>query len=901
MSEFKPYLALEASAGSGKTFALSVRFVALILMGVKMNEILALTFTNKAAAQMKERIVNTFLNIEKDEKSAECAVLCELLNKYKAQLVAIRDSLKEDFLRQNLHISTLDSFFSRLVRVFALNLGLMSDFDIVSEGSFDKNIFINSLDDENLDSLAHYLIQTEDKNDKFFEFLNMLYNNAFVEEIKELSFPNKDALQEKYLELRKFINDRYLNVKGYKNLTDQFQNENLNIKEFFTKAFIKNSTQYMEKCMQDSEFKAKREEFIEFANNYALNLREFKKAKLLKLLQFYTYAKDKYFKANNILSFADIAKKAFELIQGEYKDMIYFRLDGRISHLLIDEFQDTSVIQYQIIKPIIAELVSGQGVKDFRSFFYVGDKKQSIYRFRGGKKELFDLVCNQFSQIQKENLKINYRSAKNIIDFVNEHFKNKYEFYIPQELSSNAKEGFLEVVELSKEVEFKQKSFEMILQKVNFLQINGILLNDICVLCWKNDDANSICEFLKENNIQAFTQGDIKLINKANVKILVEYAKYCIFGDEFYLHFLNEMLGFKPKKLRLDLAKSTIQTLFYLIKNLRLRLDLALVQFIEYARKKENILKLLFEPCEETLKGEHNFGVNVMNVHKSKGLEFDNVILLDALSGNKPDDTSLMLEYDINQGWCLEMSDDIRKNTNEINYKNFKDKRDKENLEEDINKLYVALTRARDSLIIIKNNTNNSVFSDFKPIKKGVIEAKNINLQTSTLKTDSLKPFARVGPQNEESNKEINSKEIYFGNAFHFFMQNVEFNGLNYEKICFKTRQKMRNLLQDDDFKRLFKRVSLLLKNDNFQNLIKDKKIFKEQTLSFNNEILRLDLLCVNEKETIIVDYKTGLTYKEEHKIQVSGYKDAIKEILQLPTRAFIVYILDNEININEI
>ncbi|EKB7883228.1 UvrD-helicase domain-containing protein, partial [Campylobacter jejuni] len=155
-------------------------------------------------------------------------------------------------------------------------------------------------------------------------------------------------------------------------------------------------------------------------------------ANLMNLLNHYSEAKNIFHKDKNTLNFQDVSKKVYELITSEFKDMIYFRLDGFISHLLIDEFQDTSVIQYQILRPLIAELVSGEGVKKNRTFFYVGDKKQSIYRFRKGKKELFDLLKQEFSQIKSDNLNTNYRSKELLVDFVNETFKEKIKDYKEQ-------------------------------------------------------------------------------------------------------------------------------------------------------------------------------------------------------------------------------------------------------------------------------------------------------------------------------------------------------------------------------------------------------------------------------------------------------------------------------------
>lgn len=89
----------------------------------------------------------------------------------------------------------------------------------------------------------------------------------------------------------------------------------------------------------------------------------------MNLLSHFSKAKDIIQKDKNTLSFSDISRRVLDLIRSDFKDMIYFRLDGYISHLLIDEFQDTSVVQYQILRPLIAELVSGEGVKKNRTFF----------------------------------------------------------------------------------------------------------------------------------------------------------------------------------------------------------------------------------------------------------------------------------------------------------------------------------------------------------------------------------------------------------------------------------------------------------------------------------------------------------------------------------------------------
>ncbi|EHD2941449.1 RecB-like helicase [Campylobacter coli] len=919
--KFKPFLALEASAGSGKTFALSVRFVALILQGAKINEILALTFTKKASNEMKKRIIDTFLNLEKESKKSERKELCELLGCEEDELILLRDKKKQEFLRQELKIGTFDSFFSRILRAFALNLGLSSDFDTSEEKLDIRAVFLKLLNRQELKDLAYYKVSLEDNHD-FFEELENFYENACFKECVKIPNPSKASIYQAYDDLRVYCLSLD-HVKGYKYLCTHFKDEVLQLSQF-AKSDLLNLTgapKYLQE-LEDSDvkFSQKRKAFIKALDTYAKELEEYKIANLMNLLSHFSKAKDIIQKDKNTLSFSDISRRVLDLIRSDFKDMIYFRLDGYISHLLIDEFQDTSVLQYQILRPLIAELVSGEGVKKNRTFFYVGDKKQSIYRFRKGKKELFDLLQTEFKQIQKDQLTTNYRSRQILVDFVNETFKNKIKDYTPQLSLESKKGGFVRVIESQetevkkdKAKEIKSKTLEALLEQLKFLKSKNIIYDDICILCWKNNDADMILDFLHEQDIPAFTQSNILLENKACVRVLLEYAKYCIFGDEFYLHFLKEMLGFEPLKLKLDLAKSAVQNVLYLIKELKLDLnDMALIQFIEYAKSKDDFLKLLFEPCTLKIMSEQNRGVNIMTVHKSKGLEFDHVILLDSLSKNNPDNKTIMLEYDIDQGWEFHIKDSYRKATQESEYKAFIDKIEKADYEDDINKLYVAFTRAKDSLIIIKRNSSfqNGNYPSYlnTMLDIEIQELGEIEIQTNDTHLpqkesfQALKEFEKIPLQDIERKKIINSDEIYFGNAFHFFMQNLKLpQGENFDILCQKVSGKFRHFLNHDDFEKLFKRIKNLLTNAQFQKLIENKKLLKEQALSFQGEIKQLDLLALDEDEAIIIDYKTGLNLNE-HKKQILLYKEAIEKILaKKSTQAFLVYVLEDKVELIEV
>lgn len=902
MSEFKPFLALEASAGSGKTFALSMRFVALILNGAKIDEILAITFTKKATNEMKKRVIENFLTF--DKKEAEMKELCKLLGKDKEELIRLRDAKKEEFLRKNLKIYTFDALFSQILRSFALNLGLMSDFESVENSQDVRRAFLKKLSKEELKKLATYILKIDEK-EHFFNELESLYQNAYFKSLNITNQPDLSKLQSAYDDLRKYC----LSFDNEK-LKNNFKSEKLHLKEFLKSPIIDQfeERKYLRDLAQeDVNFTTKRERFLESLRQYALELEDFKIANLMGLLKIFIEAKNDLHKNKNILSFSDISRRVLDLIRSDLKDMIYFRLDGRISHLLIDEFQDTSVVQYETLKPIIAELVSGEGVKKNRSFFYVGDKKQSIYRFRNSKKELFDLLRNTFTQIKTESLDTNYRSLGYLIEFVNTQFKNKFENFIPQKiLEQNQNKGFVRIVQSEEKdaKKTKQELLKVLKEQLDFLHQKGVLYEKICILCWQNNDANEILEYLKEHKIPAFTQSNILLENKASVRLVLEYAKYCIFGDAFYLEVMREFLDFEPERLQLDLAKSPEQNMLYLIKNLKLDLaDIALLQFLEYAKQKGNFMELLFNPCPLKMIDEENYGISIMTVHKSKGLEFDYVVVLDRLSKGQNDNEQILLEYDIQKGWELRIKNAFHKAARDASYQNFLARIEKAQKDDDINKLYVALTRAKNGLIVIKKNpfcvngNNPSYFNGKGYLNLECCEIGTLNEQTTPKNEDkkeqnTLKEFVKIPLQNVE--KIELSEEFHFGNAFHFCMQSLRLpKGENLENVKQKTRDKFRHFLSEDEFNTLFKRVQNLLENKDFQALLQGKKLLKEQPLSFNNELKRLDLLAFDEKEALIIDYKTG-EFNAKNAEQITLYKQAIEEILNKQnTRAFLIYCQD--------
>ncbi|PTB83346.1 recombinase RecB, partial [Sulfurovum lithotrophicum] len=133
---------------------------------------------------------------------------------------------------------------------------------------------------------------------------------------------------------------------------------------------------------------------------------------LFKIYDYYRNANISTAKASGVLSFDDLTYFTYRLLHESIsKEFLYFKIDSKFKHILLDEFQDTSTLQFLLLQPLIDEIFSGHGQSEFKSFFYVGDTKQSLYRFRGGVEELFDKVAERYG-VDILPMDTNYRSAK---------------------------------------------------------------------------------------------------------------------------------------------------------------------------------------------------------------------------------------------------------------------------------------------------------------------------------------------------------------------------------------------------------------------------------------------------------------------------------------------------------
>ncbi|MDK2069943.1 RecB-like helicase [Aliarcobacter butzleri] len=904
----KNYLALKASAGSGKTFALTVRYICLLLLGAKPNEILTLTFTNKAANEMSERIYKTLLTLGDDE--AYLNAIENEVNLSKEEILGKKNILIKQFSNANLSIFTIDKFVNKILREFCGYIGISDDFEIKNDDIEKLSYeFLKSLNEKDFQTLIDLSFYEKKKFNSIFElFKTILEKNEDIEviniDVSLIELQKENILKEAF-KIKESILSCANASNSAKNAVDFETFEDLFGRTWLEKENFEDYS-YFKKCANESNkndfFKLKEELSIYYKIRTGFSLN--------KIFEVYLKFRDFKFEFNknkNYLEFNDISNLVYDLLSTKIdKDFLYFRLDSNYSHILIDEFQDTSLLQYKILEPLIDEILSGDVTK-FKTFFYVGDTKQSIYRFRGGKRELFDYVANTNKILEVEVLNTNYRSCENVINFVNELFLNlpNYEYFKQESVRVN---GYVEVIKDTNLEE--EEKFVNIAEKIEELLNNGVNFNDIAILTYTNDDVLSLYYYLKQKfpSIKISTEMTSKLINQQNVKAIINAIKYIYFKEEIYKENLNAIIGNKlltTLDLEIILEEKSVQEVIKeLSKKLKI-IDENIIKLIEVSSSFNNIVDFVYEidKLEAIMENSESKGLQILTIFKSKGLEFHTVILLDRIKRKNVDKSSLLFDYE-----NLELKNIFYKikgyeNFNE-DYKKAIDKEKKLSLEDEINILYVAMTRAKNNMIIFRKE-KSSVFDilSMNVCKIGkIINSSNLVKNIEEKSIISYTPL-NLGTQEKQITKEKELKENhlhsrYFGLATHYCLEmlnNFSFNDLKYTLNLARTR--FSNYLSDKDFIDIENRLAHLINNDFFKFLITNSVLTSEQSLIYKEELKIIDLLIFKDDTYYILDYKTTKEeLDEEHKNQVLYYKEAIKEIFKTSNvKSYLVYLkIDN-------
>ena len=933
----KPFLALEASAGSGKTFALSVRFIALVLNGANISEIVALTFTKKAANEMKERVVETFLRLE--EKRSELDEISKILDKSSDEILALRDKRLSKFLEANLKIMTFDSFFAMILRQFSLNVGLSPDFEIVSNLKELQNAhFIARISRDNalLKALAKLIVSAQNSKNNFFDTLEMFYENfSDVKSYPNAKIPNasevESALKDLYeYALKNGASDQALKSFEPKNPIKLLESAFLERESLNYRTYSKIYSPELDELFSRLKTNLKR---------YFDELESYRLSELNRFLQIYKSVRLELNKKLNKLSFSDVSRLSYELLCDNFDARtLYFRLDGRINHLLIDEFQDTNVTQYEIMFPIIAEIVAGYGQNGLGSFFYVGDVKQSIYRFRGGKKELFAKLQDDFKQIRSSSLDTNYRSFAALVKFTNAIFKDKIPNFKEQIASYKSDDRVLNLIVDESNCYFKADERDYgflrvvsgedivseVVKQAKFLIENGVKDEDITILCWKNDDINAISDALEKEGVNSVSESSSSLLQSPFVRAIVEYAKFCLFADPIYKLNVEALLDVKAPKLEISPFKPAFLSLNYLARKLDIDLsNIDVLRLFELSRKFNNLAGFIFNlsSFDAVISAKNSVGVKIMTVHKSKGLQFENVIVCDKIGGSKNDSSSFLTEYDVKNGWKIKQN--VKKESFDEEFKELKNRSLELEKEEDLNKIYVAFTRAICGLIVVKKSEpdgkNPSFFSAYELKSSGkVVEYLDLKEFTfgrvipskidkiSNIKSGGKIEIAKVSKQDLGNVKESfvrNQKAVYFGLAFHYlFEMSEKFDEFSLRAAKEAMSNKFHKFLSEDDLEELFSRGINLIRYEKFREFTQSKKIYKEQPLKFEGLLKQIDLMCVSEGEIHIIDYKTSKRNMDENIAQITAYKEAVVKIYpNFKVKAALFYALEGKIEHIEI
>lgn len=599
----------DASAGSGKTYTLVKEYLKIILLSNKneaYRNILAITFTNKAVHEMKSRVVESLSEFSKDVPSEKALQLMHDILKEinedleeKAHWNPKRIQVKAKSIIKNLihnyaafDISTIDKFTHKVIRAFAHDLNLPITFEVSLDT---ENLLTEAVDaiiaqageDATLTNLLVDFTMEKTDDDKSWDVSReimdtgrLILNENNREEITH--FNNKTIAE--FVEIKNKLGElsKQIEAETVDLATESLvliEKNGIDLKSFSGGYFPKHLV-----SIQEGKFNPNNKTYHEFddikinktAKDGAIiesiipqllellksiytkfEKRNFYEAFLknitpLSLLNTVSNELAKIQKEQNILSIAEFNKLINEQIQNQPAPFIYERLGERYKHFFIDEFQDTSEMQWQNLIPLIDNALVSEDLQGERgSLMLVGDPKQSIYRWRGGKAEQFIELSkdkNPFNNPDKKpfTLDTNYRSYSEVIDFNNNFFKflskefdndDYKDLYLnhSHQKTNNKKGGFvsisfipkIEKEELEEDSLDRNKLYlEATFKKIEESKANGFRYKDIVILTRKKSQGTAIANHLTENGIPILSSESLLIGASSEVQCVIHILRY---------------------------------------------------------------------------------------------------------------------------------------------------------------------------------------------------------------------------------------------------------------------------------------------------------------------------------------------------------------------------------------
>ncbi len=827
----KPLTVYKASAGSGKTFTLATEYIRLLVENPQSyRNILAVTFTNKATEEMKMRILSQLYGIWKQlPESNNYLKNIQEKTGLAPNVISERAGLALNNLTHNYNyfrVETIDTFFQSVLRNMARELDLTTNLRIglndyqVEELAVDQLIEDLTTTDVMLQWILKYVMEniSDDKSWNVIAQIKKFGQNIFKDYYKEVSITLEQKMGEAGFfenytnclrdlrkaaeEYMKEIGESFFDTLEGEGLSvDDLSSKQRGIASFFNKlrngifdpsiitTTVANHLENIEKwCPKTNprrdavlqvvessliqilkcavEAQEKQWKIFQSSN---LTLRHLNQLRLLSSIEKKVRELNE---TENRFLLSDTQQLLHSLIDGSDSPFIFEKIGTQLQHVMIDEFQDTSTIQWQNFKVLLAETMSHED----GSNLIVGDVKQSIYRWRSGDWRLLNGIEDQFNSMLMElkSLSTNYRSTRNVIDFNNTFFRHaaKVEYQALEELECDEREqlekAYADIeqkvpddkkdegrvtIELLPNNEYQESILEHTVEYVRELIDAGVSQKDIAILVRYNNHIPLIAQYFLENlpevsivsdeafrleassavclMIQALhllLHPDDQLTKAAIVKTWLCTVQgkeltddqFMIAGNNLDEYLPEAYIGHFDELLTLPLYElaEKIYSIFqlHLLEGQGAYLCAFYDHLANYVNENTTDIQSFLTEWDEnlskkTIQSDETNGIRLISIHKSKGLEFDHVII--------PYCDWTLEKYSDNIIWCkpneapfndlpIAPIDYSPKMMGSIYEKEYLHEH-LQNTVDNLNLLYVAFTRAAKSLYVVgKRGVKNS-------------------------------------------------------------------------------------------------------------------------------------------------------------------------------------------------
>lgn len=1067
----RPLTVYKASAGSGKTFTLATEYIRLLVENPQSyRNILAVTFTNKATEEMKMRILSQLYGIWKElpESDNYLANIQERTG-LEPKIIRERSGMALSNLTHNYNyfrVETIDTFFQSVLRNMARELDLTTNLRIglndyqVEELAVDQLIEDLTTTDVMLQWILKYIMEniSDDKTWNVITQIKKFGQNIFKDYYKEVSTTLNQKMSEegffdnyttRLRELRKAaeehmkeIGESFFDTLESEGIAiDDLSNKQRGIASFFNKirrgdfdpgivnTTVTNHLVNPEKWCAKTH--PKREQIIQLAETtlgdilrYAVDAREqqwkiYQSANLtlrhlnqLRLLSSIEQKVRELNETDNRFLLSDTQQLLHSLIDGSDSPFIFEKIGTQLEHVMIDEFQDTSTIQWQNFKVLLAETMSHEN----GSNLIVGDVKQSIYRWRSGDWRLLNGIEHQFNQMLMEikSLSTNYRSTRRVIKFNNIFFRHAAEIEyqalgelectereqlqkayadVEQKVPENRPDEGKVIINLLPSEDYQQAVLQNVVDSVQELINNGVEQKDIAILVRINNQIPLIAQYFLEHlpEVNVVSDEAFRLDASSAVCLMVQALQLLIHPDDIltkasivktwlcsiqgrqmndneYMIAGNNLDDYLPEAYIAHFDDLSTLPLYELAEKIYSIFELHRIegqgaylcafydQLADFVNQNTTDIQSFLNEWNEslykkTIQSDEANGIRLISIHKSKGLEFDHVIIPFC-------DWTLEKQTD-NIIWCqpqeAPFSDlpivPIDYSQNKLIGTIYEQDYLHEHLQntvDNLNLLYVAFTRAAKSLNVIgkrgaKNSRSALIELCLPLVAQDIPEAI-----LDGMEDDKAPIVFTVGEMANKAGSACSTKEeAPSKNPFLQESEPISVSIRNYDsKVNFRQSNRSRDFIMGDDIDQQHRYIqagSVLheifstiqtekgipeaLQRLQFEGILYDKEMTAERITTMLRKRLsdprvaswfsprwtlfnectilsvedgdvkehRPDRVMTDGNEWIVVDFKFGRPNPEYHQ-QVRGYMELLASMGHKNIRGYLWYVYSNKI-----